>query len=259
MNSNSLVYERLHQNLLDLKLNGVEEILDSYLEIAAKDGTSVMEILDHLMHEEKMRRETHLFETRMKWSRLPVRKDLSEFDFEFQPSIDQSVIRELTTLRFLHNAENVVFLGPPGVGKTHLAIGLGIAAIKAGFSAYFISASTLIERMKKAYHHENLDPYLKMLARYRLLLIDEIGYHPFDEEAGYCFFQLVSRRYERSSTILTSNKSYGDWGEIFHDQVIATALLDRILHHFITVNIRGDSYRLKERKRMGLAPPHEKV
>jgi len=133
------------------------------------------------------------------------------------------------------------------VGEIHLAIGLGIAAMIAGFSTSFITASLLIERMKKAYHRETLDQYLKSITRYRLLIIDEIGYHPFDSEAGYCIFHVISRRYERSSTILTSNESYGEWGEIFQDQVIATAILDRLWQHCVTVNIRGESYQLKER------------
>ena len=254
----ALAYERLHQNLRDLKLQGVEEILDSYLEIAAKREASVLEILDYLIDQEKKRRETHLFEARLKWSRLPVRKELGEFDFTFQPTIDPMVIQDLATLRFLHSAENVVFFGPPGVGKTHLAIGLGIAAMMAGFSTYFITASQLIERMMKAYRRETLDQFLKGLTRYRLLIIDEIGYRPFDSEAGYCFFQVISRRYERSSTMLTSNKSYGEWGDIFQDQEIATAVLDRLLHHCVTVNIRGESYRLKKGKRIGLTPPLQK-
>ena len=156
------------------------------------------------------------------------------------------------TLRFIHNAENLVLLGPPGVGKSHIAIALGIEAVKAGFSVYFANASDLIERLKKANREGIFEKKMKDFTKYKLLIIDEIGYLPFDEEGAYCLFQLISKRYEKSSTIFTSNKSYGEWGEIFKDHVIAAAVLDRILHHCMTINIKGDSYRLKERKKQGI-------
>ena len=185
----------------------------------------------------------------VRYAGFPIVKRNENFDFSFQSSIDATVVRDLSTLRFVQQAENVVFLGPPGVGKTHLAIGLGIAAIEAGFQVLFINASVLIERLKEAYRQDQLDRYLKKLVKPKVLIIDEIGYLPFDSQAAYCFFQLISRRYERASTIFTSNKSFGEWGEIFQDHVIAAAILDRILHHCTTMNIKGESYRMKDRKR----------
>lgn len=249
---NNFSYERLHSNLQYLKLNTIEELLDNCLEIAARDNKTTMEVLDYLFEQEKKHREFAAIEKRMKNAAFPVKKTLEDFDFEFQKSIDKKVIEDLATLRFVHNSENVVFPGPPGVGKSHLAIALGIEAVKAGISVYFTNTGNLIEKLKTANREGILEKKLRELMKYKVLIIDEIGYLPFDEEGAHCLFQLTSRRYEKNSTILTSNKSYGEWGEIFKDQVIAAALLDRILHHSTTINIKGESYRLKERKRQGI-------
>ncbi|AKB30475.1 Mobile element protein [Methanosarcina siciliae T4/M] len=249
---NNFSYERLHNNLQYLKLNTVEELLENYLEIAARDNKTTMEVLDYLFEQEKKHREAVAIERKMKSAAFPVKKTLDEFDFEFQSSIDKKVIEDLATLRFVHNSENVVFLGPPGVGKSHLAIALGIEAVKAGISVYFTNTGNLIERLKTANREGILEKKLRDLMKYKVLIIDEIGYLPFDEEGAHCLFQLISRRYEKSSTILKSNKSYGEWGEIFKDRIIVVAVLDRILHHSTTINIKGESYRLKERKRQGL-------
>jgi DNA replication protein DnaC len=188
------------------------------------------------------------------WPVLRSRRLSRIFEINFQPSLDGSVINDLKTLRFLRNAENVVFLGPPGVGKTHLAIALGMTALDAGFRVRFFNASDLIERMIKANQQDGLEEMIKGLARFQLLIVDEIGYLPFSTEGAHAFFQLISQRYETRSIVFTSNKSYGEWGEIFRDHVIASAVLDRILHHCTTINIKGESYRLKERRRQGILP-----
>jgi len=249
---NNFTYERLHNNLGYLKLDTIETILDNYLELAAKEGKTTMEVLDYLLEQEKKHRDATALDRRMKCAAFPVIKTLEEFNFDFQPSIERSLIEDLATLRFIYNTENLVLLGPPGVGKSHIAIALGIKAVKAGFSAYFVNTSDLIERLKKANREEVLEKKIRDFTKYKLLIIDEMGYLPFDEEGAHCLFQLISKRYERSSTIFTSNKSYGEWGEIFKDHVIAAAVLDRILHHSTTINIKGESYRLKERKRQGI-------
>jgi DNA replication protein DnaC len=249
---NNFTYERLHNNLHYLKLDTIEAILDNYLELAAKDSKTTMEVLDYLLEQERKNRDSAAINRRMKCAAFPIIKTLEEFNFDFQPSIERSVIEDLSTLKFIHNAENLVLLGPPGVGKSHLAIALGIEAVKAGFSAYFVNTGNLIERLKKANREGILEKKLKDFTKHKLLIIDEMGYLPFDEEGAHCLFQLISKRYEKSSTIFTSNKSYGEWGEIFKDHVIAAAVLDRILHHCTTINIKGDSYRLKERKRQGI-------
>jgi len=251
-----LIYERLHHNLKLLKLTTFESILDNYLEIAAKDGKSFTEILDYLVDQEIQSKEARSQALRMRIGGFPFEKRLDEFDFKFQPSLDKAVIKEIASLRFIRNAENVVFLGPPGVGKTHLAIGLGIEAIEAGFKVQFANASNLVEKLEMADKEKKLDEKLRNLSRFHLLIIDEMGYLPFSDSGAHCFFQLISKRYEKAATIFTSNKSFGEWGDIFRDNVIASAILDRILHHCTTVNIKGDSYRLRERRRYGLVQPN---
>lgn len=254
----SLAYERLLVNLEKLKLNTISTILDSYLEIAAKEKHSIVEILDHLLEEERRAKQASAIEFKMRLAGFTVRKTLKEFDFKFQPSIDKKVINELSTLRFLHNNENIVFLGPPGVGKTHLAVGIGIEAINQGFPVYFTNASSFVERLKAASRNDQLEAKLRSYAKFKIIILDEIGYLPFDSEGAHCLFQFVSKRYEKGSMIFTSNKSYGEWGQIFQDQVIAAAVLDRVLHHCTTVNIKGESYRLKDRKKYGLIGTGEK-
>jgi DNA replication protein DnaC len=230
-------YERLHHNLKLLKLGTFESVLDNYLEIAAKEKKSTIEILDYLVDRELKSKEYRSLALRTRKAGFPMEKKLDDFDFGFQPSLDKGIINDIASLKFIHNAENVVLLGPPGVGKTHIAI-----------------ASALIERLAKADREKRLEEMIRELSRFQLIIIDEMGYLPFDDFGAHCFFQLVSRRYERASIIFTSNKSYGEWGDIFKDHVIAAAILDRILHHCTTVNIKGDSYRLKDRKRQGIIP-----
>lgn len=224
------------------------EILDNYLEQANKDKTNIVEILDHIFSEEAKNKNKRAIEKQIQMSGFPMKKSIDDFDFSFQPSIDKRQIDELCTMRFLENAENIIFLGPPGVGKTHLATALGMETARHRFSTYYINCHALIEQLKKAHFENHLPDRLKVLARYKLLIIDEIGYLPMDIEGANLFFQLIARRYEKTSTIFTSNKTFSQWNEAFADMTIASAMLDRILHHCTVIHIKGESYRLKERK-----------
>lgn len=245
---NEITYERLKENLESLKLRNTLEILDNYLERAVKDNLNVVEVLDHLFTEEAKAKRRRAYEKQLQLSGFPGRKLLDTFDFSFQPSIDKRQIEELATMRFVENAENVVFLGPPGVGKTHLATALGIEAARNRYSTYYINCHTLIEQLKKAHFENHLPDKLKALGRYKVLIIDEIGYLPMDIQGANLFFQLIAKRYEKASTIFTSNRAFSQWNEVFADVTIASAILDRVLHHATLVNIKGESYRLKERK-----------
>jgi len=253
--TDSQTIQRIHDNLLKLRMFSAESVIDSQLEQAVTRDASIASVFDQILDLEVRSRRDSAIDTRLKLSGLPIKKTLNEFDLSFQPSIDKSVFDDLRTLRFVHNQENVIFLGPPGVGKTHLAIGLGVAAIEAGFSVYYVTSAAMVEKLRRANLRGSLDRSLKTLGKYKILIVDEIGYLPMDKEGAHLFFQLVSRRYEKGSTIFTSNKSYSEWGEILGDNVIASAVLDRILHHSITVNIKGESYRLQARKKVGIPYP----
>jgi DNA replication protein DnaC len=246
--------ERLQTALNGLGLKAVEARLESLLEEASKKEPSYADFLDELLSCEVDARRSRYLRARLQLAHLPFLKNFDQFDFGFQPSIDERQIQELRSLRFIHEASNVVLLGPPGVGKTHLSVALAEAAIQSGFGAYFMTAHDLVTDLGRAYREGRLDRRMRVYLAPKVLIIDEMGYLPLDDMGATIFFQLVSARYERGSIILTSNKSYGDWGSIFGDPIIATAILDRLLHHSTTINIRGESYRLKDRRKAGLFP-----
>ena len=244
--------ERLEGHLERLRLFHSKERLSGILEEAAKKDLAYTDFLEELLSQEVAAKTDKNIQMRTTMARLPYVKTLETFDFGFQPSLDARQIRELAGGRYIDAVENIILVGPPGVGKTHLAVALGMKAIQQGNRVLFQSATGLIGTLAKAHAENRLEEKLKLYCQPRLLIVDELGYIPVDRHGANLFFQLVCRRYEKGSLILTSNQRFGDWGEIFGDAIIATALLDRLLHHSLTINIKGESYRLKEKKRAGL-------
>ena len=244
--------ERVFAALKRLQLVHLRDTLPAVLSEAAKEEWTYLDFLDRILAREMDAKQAKRVRMALQIAHFPCVRTIEEFDFSFQPSIDERLIRELSTGHFIAHGENVLIFGPPGVGKTHLAVGLGRKVVEHGYSVRFTSVTALLATLGKAESEGNLADKLTEYCKSRLLIVDELGYLPFERRAAHLFFQLVNRRYEKGSLLITTNQRVSDWGTVFADEVLATAILDRLLHHSHTLVITGESYRLREKRRSGL-------
>ena len=240
------MYAKLLNNLETLKLEKMYSYIPTYLDTVAKDDTSVLEALVHLTGKEIAHKNQMASKIQITVAHFPFVKKYDEYDYDFQPSVSKSQIKDLCSLRFIDKKENILFYGTPGVGKTHLATSIGIEAASKRQLTYFISCHDLIQNLRKAYHENRLETRLKHYSKYKVLIIDEIGYLPVDKLGANLFFQLITKRYEHNSTIITTNQPFSKWGDVFSDATLANAILDRLLHHSHIIKIIGPSYRTKD-------------
>lgn len=238
--------DSIRRSLVSLKMPRALEILDATLRRIEQDAIDGIEALDELLGEELSLRENRRIKAALRMARLPVVKTLAGYDFSFQPSLDRNRILALAGLDFIERAEVVHLLGPPGTGKSHIATALAVEAVRAGKAVYFIPLADLIAQLAKAEREGTLREKIRFLTRASLLVVDEIGYLPVTPGGANLFFQLVNARYEKGAMILTSNRGFAEWGEVFGDPVVATAVLDRLLHHAVVIQIEGSSYRMRE-------------
>jgi DNA replication protein DnaC len=257
--STEITRARVLENLGRLRLGRIGEQLDALLSTAARGEPTYLDFLDTILREEVGAKQRKRVAMGIQIAHFPAVKTLDEFDFKFQPSVDQKLVRELAVSRYVANAENVLVFGPPGVGKTHLAIGLGRAAVEAGYTVLFTSATALLGALSKAETEGQLAERLAFYAKPKLLVVDELGYLPFEKRSAHLFFQLIARRYEKGAMIITTNQVVTQWGTVFGDEVLAAAILDRLLHHSFTLMIQGESYRLKQKRKAGLLGKSEKA
>ena len=248
------VVDRIKATLVGLRMPRALEIVDAIVRRLERGEVSALEAIDAMLAEELTLRESRRIKTSLVMARLSTLKTLAGFDFAFQPSLDRNRILALAELKFIDHSEVVHLIGPPGTGKSHLSIALGVEAVKAGRSVHFITLADLVGALAKAEREATLREKIRFYCRFALLIVDEIGYLPVVPGGGNLFFQLVNARYERGAMILTSNRGFAEWGDVFGDPVVATALLDRLLHHAVVVQIEGASYRL--RQHADLVPEH---